>query len=284
MANLQKPNVFNYHDHINFLKDYVVYMKNKGRGFSLRKFASEIDVATGYLSMCFTRKRRLSKNAFDKIILKIELNKREKEFLELLWLMGESESAQVRSQTLAQIGKYKEYSSLNREEFEVHKYLSCWQIVAVREMVQLKNFKNDPTWIKRRLRGRIATSEIKEILQFLIKNKFVEQHANGELTIADKVLKCFEGVYKLSLGDFHRQMLGLAAQSIEEHSRDKRLILGHTLAIDSQDFAKVKSILENAQSELEKLNNMNKNADDIVHISLAAFPLTNSVDQEEPNV
>jgi uncharacterized protein (TIGR02147 family) len=95
------------------------------------------------------------------------------------------------------------------------------------------------------------------------------------VSVKDRSLDCKEGVYKISLGQFHRQMLELAATSIENTPRAERYILGHTAAISCDDLDQVKEILDEALKKIEALGAKSKSGrHEVYHIELAAFPLT----------
>ena len=238
-----KPNIQNYHDYLEFLKDWTEYLKEQERGFSLRKIAKDAGIASGYLPMCFSRKRTLSFKFYEKIKPFLKLSAKEKRFLDLLRVISESEQPSERVQALTDFQKLKVYKENHHSELEAHQYLSRWYYVAIRELVNLPDFKNEPAWIQERLRGRISQKEILEGVQFLIKYGFILMDPSGKFKVAEKQLSCHEGVYKISLGEFHRQMLDIAKISIDDVPREERLLLGHTVALSKEQYEKVQPML-----------------------------------------
>ena len=75
-------------------------------------------------------------------------------------------------------------------------------------------------------------------------------------------------------GNFHRQMLGLAAESLESASRSERSVEGYTLPIQKKDFPKVAAILKSAFEQISKLESAKDASNEIYHIALSAFPIT----------
>lgn len=271
---VKKPNIEKYHDYLEFLKDWIDYLKEQKRGFSLRKVAKEAGIASGYLPMCFKRERKLSATAFEKIKPHLQLSAKEERYLDLLRIIAESEIPKERVQALTDLQKLKDYKATNRSELEVHQYLSRWYYVAIREMVNMPEFDGSPEWIQSRLRGRISQKEIEEALQFLTQYGFIQRN-KGKYAVATKQLDCHEGVYKLSLGEFHRQMLDWAKASIEETPRDERLLLGHTAVLNAEQFEKIRNILRSAVADIESVDNKPQDSKtEVYHIELAAFPLT----------
>lgn len=270
-----KPNIQGYHDYLEYLKDWVEYLRSVDTEFSLRKVAKEAKMASGYLSMCFNRKRKLAEKSYQKIKPLLKIAGKEERYLDLLRIVAESEDPKLRVNALTSLQKMKDYRSANRSELEVHQYLSKWYFVAIREMVKMPEFSGREEWIQERLRGRISQKEISEALQFLVEFGFVSKSENGVYSVAEKQLNCEEGVYKLSLGEFHRQMLDLAKSSIEETPRDQRILLGHTVTLSRENFEKVKKILSETIEQVEVLENLPQaQGMEVYHIELAAFPLT----------
>ncbi len=269
-----KPNIQNYHDYLEFLKDWTEYLKEQESGFSLRKLAKEAGIASGYLPMCFSRKRNLSLKFFEKIKPFLKLSTKEKRFLDLLRTIAESEIPKERVQALTDLQKLNDYQENHHSELEAHQYLSRWYYVAIRELVNLPEFKSEPAWIQERLRGRISQKEIAEGIQFLIKYEFILKSPSGKFKVAEKQLSCHEDVYKISLGEFHRQMLDIAKNSIDDVSRDERILLGHTVALNKEQYDKVQAILREAINKIETVDNTSQPGTEVYQIEVAAFPLT----------
>lgn len=270
-----RPNIQEYHDYLEYLKDWVEFLRNEDAGFSLRKVAKEAGMASGYLSMCFNRKRKLAEKSYQKIKPLLKIAGKEERYLDLLRIVAESEDPKLRVNALTSLQKMKDYKNANRSELEVHQYLSKWYFVVIREMVRMPEFSGHEEWIQERLRGRISQKEISEALKFLVEFGFVSKSEAGSYSVAEKQLNCEEGVYKLSLGEFHRQMLDWAKSSIEETPRDQRLLLGHTVPLTRENFDKVKKIIREALEQVEAVDNSPQaQGMEVYHIELAAFPLT----------
>ena len=269
-----KPNIQNYHDYLEFLKDWTEYLKDQGSGFSLRKIAKEAGIASGYLPMCFSRKRKLSAVFFEKIKPFLKLTTKEKRILDLLRIIAESANPKERVKALTDLQKLKDYKENHHSELEAHQYLSRWYYVAIRELVNLPDFNNEPAWIQERLRGRISQKEIRDAMQFLIKYGFILMTASGKFKVVEKQLSCHEGVFKISLGEFHRQMLDIAKNSIDEVSREERVLLGHTVALTAEQYEKIQAILRDAINKIEAVDNTSLSESEVYQIEVAAFPLT----------
>ena len=79
-----KPDIFLYHDHLSFLKDWIAYLKKTRTSFSMRELAKKSQIASGYIPMILSGKRELTEKAFQKIVSELHLNPEEKLLSSLL--------------------------------------------------------------------------------------------------------------------------------------------------------------------------------------------------------
>lgn len=275
-----RPDITKCHDYFAFLKDWTEYMKSARPGFSLRTLARDAGLAVGYLPMVFSGQRRLSEKAFEKILPHLGLSAVERRVLEKLRVIGESENVERREQALRELQRSARYREDNPQEWEVHRYLSHWLHVAIRELAQLTEFREDPAWIQERLRGKFSRAEIEKALQFLEGAGFLQRTKDG-LRGHKKVLQCEDGIFKMSLGGFHRQMLEEASKSIEDVARADRLLMGHTKAMSREQFERLKEKITQFVREIENEPLVVANSPaEVYHIEVATFPLTKAAAKE----
>lgn len=281
-----QPNVFDYEDVGSFLKDWIQFLKSKHK-LTLREITENTSISFGYLSMVLNNKRSISSKALNELLLHLKLNPNERKFISLLQTIEETDSALIRIEALSEMAKISHFRKNNQKEFDTYKYLSKWYFVAIREMVRLPDFKNSPEWIHERLKGKISLKEASEALNYLEEKKLIAKNSAGKYYLPEMDLSCKEGVYKISLGEFHRQVLDLAFKAIHEVKREERYLLGRTVAISQNDFAKAKEIFDKALEQIEKLGADDKKNDHVYHFELAAFPMTESLEpkhaKEEDN-
>jgi len=272
-APVSRPSVFEHHDPVEFLQAWTRYLGEES-GLSLRALSTRAGLAAGFLPMVLARKRTLSVKAWLKLAPHLKLNKSERDYLSLLRDIADSPTQEARLDALAKLQRHPAYRRKNPREVEVHRYLTQWSIVAIRELANTKGFRGDPQWIVSRLRGRVSFEEVKRGLAFLKEAGYLAPGADGRLRATRKDLVCRDGVYKISLGEFHRQTLALAIDSIANVPADRRSIEAHTLPIRSADLDRVRAILNEALDKIAALEPPAESGDSVYHVSMAAFPLT----------
>lgn len=269
-----KPNIYQYHEYRTFLKDWIAYLQKDQPDFSIRKLSQKCDFAVGYLPMVLNGKRNLSETSFATLKKHLKMKADEVSYLKYMITMNDTDSREKRLEILKKMQKFQKYGDENAKELEAYKYLTKWQYVALREMAQLTDFSNDKEWIQDRMTFAVSPKEISEGLEFLIKNEFLEDVGNGKLKVKDKILDCFEGVYRLSLAEFYKQIFQLAIESIETVPRNERLLLGHTLAVSNDAFEQISKVLTEALEKVREIEKKDSKKDRVYQVSFTAFPMT----------
>lgn len=271
--NHTKPNLYEYHDPIQFLKDWIGYLKYEKKSFNLKSLATKSGVSIANLSMILNRQRPLTEKTFFKICDLIKIDAESKKFLNHLRIIDQSDIQEQRLDSLRQILKISHAKNINVKNLRTFEYLTKWHIVAIYEFVASPRFQPIPEVIQSQLLKKVSIAEIEQSLKFLQEFNFVQISEDGTWLQKKGDLNCTEGIFKLSLGEFHRQMLELAKTSIDNVGRDDRLIMGQTMAVSKEDFEIIKKIIQKSIMEINEVNKNQSAKDNIYHIEVAAFPL-----------
>ncbi len=269
-----RPEVFAHHDYREFLQAWIEYNKNLDGSKTLRALSRNADLSPGYLPLVLSGQRSLSEKALKKLMPHLGLKPQEQSYLKILVALGEARSQEERSHALKQIQRFEAYKDKNTSELEVHKYLSRWYLVTIRELVATEGFKWNAKFIQGRLKRHVPVSEIEKAMGFLTKHGFVAVDKNGLASLPNKSLKCEGGVYQIALGDYHREMLNLAVESIDQTEKDARYLSGYTFAVAKENIDAAKEILDEAKKKIVELEQKQKSADSVYHVELSFFPLS----------
>lgn len=265
----REPSPYGHHDYREFLSAWLA-----ARSISLRSLARKAGLATGYLPMVLSGKRPLTRQALAKILPWLELGKDEAAFLEALLTLGESDSHEERAEALRRMRRHPEYARRNPRDSDAYEYLRQWTTVAIRELAGAPGFRADARWIRRRLRFKAPLAEIQASLDFLFRAGFLRRLEDGSVARPEGRLECSGGIYRIALGEFHRQTLDLAARSIDDVPRAERQLIGHTFRLDENGYRKAVDVLQRALDEIRSLAPQSGDESEVHHLELALFPLT----------
>ena len=271
---MSRPIIYRYFEFEEFLTDWFEYMKKNQSKFSLRELAKKASISTGYLPMVLTGKRKLTSKMLNKIIPHLNLKMDEEVHLELMVQLKNASGQEAKMRYLRMMEQSSHYQKHNSHESEAYRYLTHWYYVAIREMTAFSNFQDDPEWIAQRLNDKVSKPEIIKALKFLKDKKFIIQDKSGDYLPPDKNIECYDGVFKLALTEFHKEMFGQGVKSIENVKRENRNIKGHTFAIPASKISLAKAIIDEAEKKLISLGEEEEDGDVIMQGQLAVFPLT----------
>lgn len=268
-----RPDIFAHHDYREFLNSWFSYLKKLDEGHTLRAISRTVDLSPGYLPLVLSGQRSLTSKSLKKLMPFLKLRRNEQSFLKLLVDLGEARSQEGRSYALKQIQRFNSYKNKNSQELEVHRYLSKWHLVAIRELVSVSGSQWNAKWIQTKLKRHVSTTEIQKAMDFLTEHGFVSVN-KSKASVPNKNLNCEGGIFQLALADYHREMLMLASESIDKTEKDLRSLTGYTFAVDKENVEAVKKILAEAQSKIVELEQKQKKANAVYHVEMSFFPLS----------
>ncbi len=264
--------LFNYHDYRNFLRDWFD-QERESQSLSLRDVAEKCELSIGYLPMILSGQRNLTEKSLLKLQAVLKLKTEEISYFKSLLDLSDGATSKKRLAAFEELKKITSFRQKSPKELEVYKYLSSWLNVTIRELAVRRDFNPTSEWIQDRLIQKVSIKDIESSLQFLLEQGFLIKNKNGQILPTKKQLDCFTGVYRLSLGEFHKQMFTLAAQSIDLTPRDQRNLLGHTLLIPESQIETLRSILDDTLKKVEALGSHFNEAGPVYHVILSTFPV-----------
>jgi len=270
----RRPEVFDYHDYREFLRDFLEFATSHEPRRSLRKISEECEFSAGYLPLILSGQRNLTSKSQKTLSKALGLSSQESTYLKYLCVLADSNNPEEWQWAMRKLQKTSTYPTRHAKELEVYQYLSQWYLVAIREMTNLEGFEANPEWIRARLRNSPPTRELADALRFLVEKGLITYDQNGKVAPPQKELECKGGVFRLALGSFHRQILALAAKAVDELPAGERVVIGHTVALNKDDFEKISEILESARKRVIEIGEKRDGGDTVYQVMLTAFPLT----------
>ena len=192
--------------------------------------------------------------------------------------LGTFESRESKLRALDRMRKYASYRRKNPVEADFFEYVGRWYHLAIREMARLPEFKADPEWIRPRLKVKVPTPVIRRALEFLLEHGYLQTGPDGTTTTSKETLKVESEVFKGAMIQFHKQMFGLATESMDNSTGAERNILGYTFALGPESYSRAKKIIDQALSDLVELEQSTADKETIYQVELALFPLTRRSD------
>jgi len=228
------PDIFQYHDYRLYLKDVYEEQKVRNTHYSFLFMAKRAGFSSpNFLQLIMQGKRNLSHESILKISRFLKLNKAEAEFFENLVHFNQSRTDEERNTYYARLSAQKQYLAIRKIEKVHYEYFSQWYHAAIRELVLLSEFQEDPAWIAQQLHP-LSPQEAATSLTLLQELGFIVRDKSGKLTQQDRFIDSGDDILSLAVANYHRAMITKALESIEGTSPERREINALTFAVSKK--------------------------------------------------
>lgn len=277
-----KKKIYEYGNYRDFLRDFYISQKEKDPTFSYKTFSRLVGFkARSFIPFVIQGKRNLTSESIDKLSHALKLNGNETLFFRNLVHLNQattSKQKQIYAQQLIQSKEYKKHYPLSEAQFL---YLSQWYFVAIRELVGLPEFKEDPTWIANRLEPKITTKEAEMAIAELQRLGLIKKNEAGRLIQTDAVVSTPDEVVSAYATQYHLTMLDKAKESIGRFKREMREVSGATICMSSENLEKIKEIIRKCRGEINELNTRSGGYNSVYQLNFQLFPLAPGFKEEK---
>lgn len=267
--------IFEYQDYRKYLRDMYTFQKAHDRKFSFRYFSKIAGFkACNVLKLVMDGKQNIASYSIEKFTKALKLNKEESLFFRNLVLFNQASDSgekQVYAEALLKSRHFKKIYPIKESQFNFYRH---WYFTAVRELVSLPEFREDADWVARRLTPAISAAEARKALDELLKLGLIERDEKGKLRQTDAHITTADEVSSAAVAEFTRQMLRLAAESIDRVNRSKRDISTQTFSASEETTVKIKARIQEFRKEIiDMIDRDNSIHNCIYQLNFQLFPL-----------
>lgn len=250
--------------------------------YSLRKFALDLGVSSGYASQILSGKRVPSAETLGKISEVLAIEKPDFALLEKSVAIYGSSSIRSRDllQSLMKSDKAAQ-SQLQHEkvEFVQLALMKTWAHFAFLDLTTTSNFKSDERWIAKRL--GIGLTQLREVIDELAASGLIKK-VDGKWTKTGKKIQFPTDRSHPATRQYHTRMIeksvAVMNEQIEESEIARRRIMGATLAMNPERMeAFVKMVNDFIFASVEHLTE--GDCEEVYQLNLQFVPLTRKVDE-----
>lgn len=281
-GNHTQTDLFGYLDYRRFLKDVSAELREK-KQLNVRSFASQAGLkAPGYLKMVIDGKRNLTFKSTEKFCQALAISGKKKIYFEKLVLYNQTTDPNLKKNYLEELIKLLPRSSDFTLEKRHGRYFSQPYYVCIREMVVLKNFKEDFKWIARRCFPQISPAQVKEAIKVLLELGLLRRDVEGKLAQTGDFIKTEDkNAQIMEAYHFHEAMIDKARQALGLLAQNERNFYALTLPLSKELFEEVVSdFYEFRDRVVGKIAAKKKDFDEVYQINFQFFPLTKKREEE----
>lgn len=234
------------------LKIELERRQSNNQAYSLRAFSRFLGISPATLSQSISGKRNLSTKKMTAVLKKLGYSP--KELLDIA-VTDENEKT-IHSQKL----------ELRDDEF---KLISDWVYFAILSLGELPEAKSDPRWIARKLHIKV---ELVNVALTRLSKMGIIEIKNGRYKQIAPPLKTTSDIPSEAIKNYHRGILDLAKNKLDEVTVEERDYASITMAINSKHLKKAKEITKKYKRDMMKLLEHGRK-DRVYQLSLQLFPL-----------
>lgn len=267
--------IYEFNDPIEFVNRQFSLKKEVNPRFSLRSYAKILGYENpSLLSSVLKGERKLNTELADKIGGQLNLSALEQKYFQLLILFkyAKNDSERLMYADLLEATKPDTIKSHFSVSIDSFRFIDDWYHVAILEMIELKNFKNNYEWMAKKL-GRGLNAELVEAavarlirLELIEENKKTLQRRDGNFVV-DK------NIPSDAIKKHHDQFIQFARQAIFDQPINDRDIRSSTITLKKKNYKKAQEILKKAHTELIELS-CKDDGEEVYQICTQLFKLT----------
>jgi len=222
--------------------------------------------------------RNLTHRNVRKFAKGLSLAEREAVYFENLVFLNQAkdqEEAQFFEKNLKMIRAQDDRSLLSRDQYEV---LSKWYPLVIKELALMEKFYAKPKWIAARLDYRITPEQAKEAVNLLVRLKLIKVNSkDSRIRVTKQSLQTPDVTHSDAVVQFHKQMLDLAKESIDQQSSKDRCFSALTVAVQKKDLAEAFKRIHKFRNELDTYFGKSKPYDSVYQLNMHLFRLDSDV-------
>ena len=270
--------IFKFTNYREYLKTCYEFLKENNSAFSYRYFSMKCGYKSpNFLKLVIDGKRNISSQSIEKFTGFLKLNKTEAKYFSLLVEFNQAKSSAQKSQFAQEILKHSTFKRLYPLGQDYFEYYSKWYYVAVREILATKQ-KLDPKTISDQLTPKVSEAEVESAIETLLRlglikkqdNRYVQAHQL--VTTGDEVSSC-------AIAQYHKNMLDLAAKSIDHIPRELRDISSVTVSLGGENIPRLKELIQKFRQDVLELSAQDQKKLNVYQLGIQMFPLSQSKDE-----
>lgn len=278
-----QTDLYSYLNYRDFLRDITQELKQQKR-FNLRSFAKKANIkAPGYLKMVIENKRNIKDDTAQGFCQALEMNEKEQKYFFILVHYNQTSDPDLKKKQFKKIDKLRPRSRSIMKEKKESRYFSRPYYVTIREMVVLKDFKEDYKWIAKRCFPSISPNQAREAVETLLELGLLSRDPNDKLIQNESfVMTQDEGLQAIETYHYHESMLDKARHALGEIPQEERNFYALTLPLPQSMFEEIKKeFFEFRDRIVQRVNNEAQEFEDVYQINFQLFPVSQRKKKDE---
>lgn len=269
------PDVFEYRDYREFLRNYYAQNRAAGAAVSLRVFSRRAGLRSpNYLKLIMDGKRNLTSEMAVRFAQAVGLHNGALAYFCDLVAFNQAKTSEDRDLAYQRLARFPRYRKTHTLDAAHARYHAHWHLPAIRELAARSDFSEDPKWIADRLMPRISVREARAAVSTLQELSLLVRDEAGKLVQAEELLETPDAPLGHHVANYHRAMIRQAIDAIDRVPREQREIASLTLCLSPDQAHELKLDLERLRQDLLQKYAVRQDAQRVIQVNIQMFPLS----------
>lgn len=237
--------------------------------------------SSGAISLLMSGRRRMSREAGDRIAKALGLTPSERDHLRRMVDFALADDFDERAEVLRRMTAAQRFATEWKGTLDAYEFYRDWTAPVVRELASLPDFQEDPVWIASRMHKRIRVDEARDAIGRLLTAGYLTRDDDGRLRPATPIVATPSEVQSDALKHFQRQMMELAGDALDTQERERRDMRVITMAISESQAARLKAMLTQFHKEVLELVVEDEPIEAVYQLNTQLFSLTDPTPEGE---
>lgn len=280
---MRLPDIFDYIDYRAFLSDWFEARKRHGR-YSYASFAEAGGCSKAALANVIQGNRTPRSSTLDAFARAMELSPKERHYLGVLVDLDAAPGPRRRREVMEYLLSNERFGQVRIADREprsdIERYLEHWWILAVRELVSMPGFREDPEWIAQTLYPRIEAEQASYALEVLQSLDFVRRDAEGRLVCNEIRFATDPESLGTALVRFYREQIPRLLSGLNVGLQEVQHYMGATVVFDEGSIPEAKAHLHQMVHQLATLGDARPRTDParVYQVAVMMVPVTELVE------
>lgn len=266
-------NVYDYQNPRQILLDALAEKQKNKPEFSVRRWAKEMGLSTHSLLVMILQGKRPIRVQHTSFLGKgLGFNTNEQMYFQTLVQYENAKNIEEKnliSNFLSDLHPNGDFTCRELDEFEV---IANWIHMTILAITQLKNFNGTEKEVYSLLGGKVTLNEIRAAMTRLINLDLLAWTDDGLLKPTCNYVTTKDDISNRGAREYHRQVMGLAKDALEEVPLTNREFQSFTMAVAEDKVPLAKKMIRQFRNKLHKT--VSGEGDNVYQTNIQFFQLT----------
>jgi len=269
---MNMPNIFNYLEYRDFLRDYYEEQKAAHSFFSYRYLALKLEIDPGTLLRVVQSKAHLSDEKATEIPAFLRFTTKKAEYFKTLVQFNKAKSDSIAKKLYEELLRIKDIDRLNLSELQ-YQYFSEWYNIPIRSLLGMHPFGNDYSALAQALTPTITAKQAQESVSLLERLGMIRKDAHGTWELVDSLVSTGDQWHSMAIRNYQQSVIAKASESLERHAKEIRDISTVTVTLKQSDLPLLRLRCEEFRRDLMRMAMDTGNPDSVYQINVQLFPM-----------